>query len=550
MKGNFNHTLDLTRFILRRERIISTVWIAILVVFSVFLAPGIDTMFPDQEARLTLAQIYDNPLMVSMMGPVYGLDNPDTFSAGAMYSGLMLTWLILTVALMNVFFVVRHTRADEERGRSEVVRSMPVGRLANINATMISAAVINMVLGLLTGIGIALTGVEGMGWGGSMLYGVVLGVSGLAFAAITALFCQLSTSSSGASAMSGIAIGVFYMIRALGDAQYNDVISCLSPLGLATRSQIYVNNYIWPTLVLLLVTIVISAVAYKLNTMRDLGQGFIAAKPGRAEAPRSLQTPFGLSWRLLRTALISWIIVMFMLGASYGSIMGDLPNFIGDSPEYLQLIGIPQSVLDSMTDAEKAGVIVRYFGVFITIMMTLVSIIPILSAAMRPRKEEHEGRAEHIIARVVPRWKYLCGYVTLAFAASVLLQFAMGLGLYLSTDAMTEVNPFDFGELMQAYFSFLPAMWVMIGFAVFVIGLLPKISGIVWGAFGYVAFVSFIGSAMDLPEWMYAISPLHHIPRIPLEDFAVAPLIILTAVALVLTCAGFIFYNRRDTLTA
>jgi ABC-2 type transport system permease protein len=172
MHGYFDNSLKLTRFILRRDRLTIILWVVILVAFSALLAPGMNAMFPDQEARLTVANIYDNPLMVSMMGPVYGLDNPETFNAGAMYSGFMLIWVILAVALMNLFFVVRHTRADEERGRSEVVRSLPVGRLANLNATMISAAIINTALALLTGVGIAVTGVEGMDWGGSMLYGV------------------------------------------------------------------------------------------------------------------------------------------------------------------------------------------------------------------------------------------------------------------------------------------------------------------------------------------------------------------------------------------
>ncbi|MCL2677551.1 MAG: hypothetical protein FWE85_00680 [Clostridiales bacterium] len=288
MQGTFDNSLKLTRAVLRRDRLSITIWLVLLVAFSVFLAPGIDAMFPDEEARLTVAQIYDNPIMVSMMGPIYGVGSPDNLSAGAIYSGFMLLWVIIAVALMNIFFVVRHTRADEERGRAEVVRSLPVGRLANLNATMISSVIINATLALLTGAGIALTGVEGMGWGGSMLYGVVIGVSGLVFAAITALFCQLSASPSGASAYSGIALGVLYMVRALGDAQDNDVISCLSPLGLATRSQIYVNNYIWPALLLLLLAVAVSAIAYKLNTIRDLGQGFIAAKPGRANAPASL----------------------------------------------------------------------------------------------------------------------------------------------------------------------------------------------------------------------------------------------------------------------
>ena len=549
MHGYFDNTLKLARSILRRDRLTIIIWIVILAAFSIILAPGMDSMFPDAEARATVTQIYDNPIMVSMMGPIYGADTADGITSGAMYSGFMLLWVIIAVALMNIFFVVRHTRADEERGRAEVVRSLPVGRLANLNATMISALLINTALALLTGVGIALTGVEGMGWDGSMLYGVVLGASGLVFAAITALFCQLSFNSSGASAYSGITLGVFYMIRALGDAQGNDFIACLSPLGLAQHSQIYVRNYLWPTLVLLLIAVVISAIAYKLNTIRDLGQGFIAAKPGRANAPRSLQSPFGLSWRLLRTTLISWIIVMFIMGVSYGSVLGDLPKFIGDSPEYLQLIGIPESVLDSMTDADKAGTIVTYFGSFITIMMTLASIVPILGAAMRVRAEEREGRAEHIIARVVPRWKHLCGFVTLAFAASAVLQFSMASGLYLATISTMEVNPFNLGDLMKAYFSFLPAMWVMIGFAVLIVGLFPKATGAIWGYFGFVVFTSFIGRTLSLPEWLYSLSPIHHVPLLPLEEFTVLPLVVLTAVAVALTVTGFIGYQKRDTLT-
>ena len=550
LHGYFDTSLKLTRSILRRDRLSIVIWVILLVIFSAVLAPGMDQMFPDEAARLTVAQIYSNPIIVSMMGPMYGMDTTGSFTAGAMYSGFMLLWVILAVAVMNIFFVVRHTRADEERGRTEVVRSLPVGRLANLNATMISAAIVNAVLALLTGLGIAAAGVQGMGFGGSMLYGAVLGVFGLVFAAIAALFCQLSASSAGASALSGITLGVFYMIRAAGDAQGNDLISCLSPLGLAQRSEIYVNNYIWPTLVLLLLTAVISAIAYRLNTIRDLGQGFIAAKPGRSEAARSLRSPFGLSWRLLRTALISWIIVMFLLAGSYGSVIGDLPAFIGDSPEYLQIIGIPEDVLNTMTDADKAGTIVTYFGAFITIMMTLVSIVPALNAAMRPRIEEREGRAEHIIARVVPRWKYLCGFVSLAFAASVLLQFAVASGLYLVTDSLLEVNPFAFGELMKAYFSFLPAIWVMIGFVVLIVGLFPKATGAVWGFYGFVAFTSFIGRVLGMPEWLNSLSPLHHVPRLPLEAFATAPLIMLTAIAAVLTTVGFFFYNRRDTLTS
>ena len=548
--GYFETAVKLTRSIFRRDRLSIILWVVLLACFSAVLAPGIDSMFPDEAARLTLAQIYDNPIMVSMMGPIFGVGQAEGFSSGAMYSGLILLWVALAAAVMNIFFVVRHTRADEERGRAEVVRSLPVGRLAGLHAAMVSSVIVNAALALLTGVGIAAFGVPGMGLGGSVLYGAAIGATGLVYAAIAALFCQLSSSSSGASALSGIVLGISYLLRAAGDVRGSHFIACLSPLGLAQRSQVYVKNYVWPIITLLLLAAAISAAAYKLNTVRDLGQGFIAAKPGRAEAGRRMRSSLGLSWRLMRTALVSWVVVMFLLSGSYGTVIGDLPGFIGDSPDYLQIIGIPESLVNSMSDADKAGVIVTYFGAFIAMMMTLVGIVPVITTAMRPRIEEREGRAEHVIARAVPRRKYIGGYLLLAFSASVLIQFAVASGLYLVTNSLSEVRLFAFGDLVRAYAVYLPAIWVMIGLVTFLVGRFPKATGAAWGYFGFVAFTSFIGGMLDLPPWLNSLSLFHYIPRLPLEAFAAAPLIFLTVLAVILTSAGILFYGRRDTLTA
>jgi ABC-2 type transport system permease protein len=547
-KGNFDHTLDLTRFILRRERVTSVIWILLLVVFTMVLAPGMSAMFPDADARNNFAESFNNPLMVSMMGPIYGADN---YTPGAMYGGLMLLWYIIAVGIMNIFFVIRHSRADEERGRAEVVRSLPVGRLAGIHAVMLAVVFVNAALGLLTGLGLAVMGVETIDFAGSMVYGLATFSAGLIFAAISALFAQLSSSTGGAIGLSTLALGVSYMIRAAGDAQtpVNDYISCLSPLGLAQRSQVFVENRIWPSLTIIAGAVVISAIAYKLCAMRDLGQGFIPARPGRRDAGGYLGSSFGLSWRLLRTPIIVWVLVLFALGASYGSVVADIDGFIGDSPEYLQVIGIPEEVIEFMTDAEKAKVIVEYFGMFVTVMMTLICFVPSINAAMKARAEEKDHRAEHILSRSVGRVKYLSGYVIWAFVSSVLMQLSTAAGLYFTTEAVTEVNPFAPGDLFTAFLAYLPAAWVMIGAAVFMIGLLPKAAGALWGFYGFVAFTSFIGGMLDLPNWLNSLSPMHHIPRIPLEELTLLPLAVLTVIAAALTAAGLVFYGKRDMLT-
>ena len=544
---NFSNTSRLMKLIFRRERVISAIWIVALVLFSIAIAPAIGAMFPDDAGRTQFAESFNNPIMIAMMGPIYGSDN---YTVGAMYGGVLLLYFVIAVAVMNIFFVVRHTRADEERGRAEVVRALPTGRLANINATMLSALALNAVLALLIGFGIAALRIESMSIEGCMVYGAASGAAGLVFAAIAALFSQLSSNSSSANGMSFAALGLFYMIRAAGDMQGSDLISCASPLGLVLRSQTFVENRLIPSVALLLEAVVISAVAYKLNAMRDLGQGFISAKPGRVVARRTLLSPVGLAWRLLRTMIITWFVVMFVLGASYGTVIADIEAFVGDSPEYLQVLGIPSEIAETMTDAYKSKIIVDYFGMFVTSIMSIVCMVPVLNAAMKARGEEREGRAEHIVSKSVSRSKYLSGYVLFAYIGSVMIQAATAAGLYVSTASATgEANPFTLGGLMESFFVYLPAVWVMIGVGVLVIGLIPKATGVVWGLFGFVAFMSFLGQMPGLlPEWLSKVSPMTHIPRLPLDDVAAAPLIILSAVAVVLTASGFAFYSKRDTV--
>jgi len=551
--GDFNNTGTLIKFIFRRERFISVMWIAILVLFTVGVAPAMENMFPDATSRDAFAASVNNPVMVAMMGPVYGASN---YTSGAMYTGMMLLWYSMAVAIMNIFFVVRHTRADEQAGRVEVVRSLPTGRLANLNATMISAFILNLILGLLTGFGLAALGLEGMDFAGSMAYGLATMAIGVVFASIAALFSQLSANAGGATGMSFMSMGAFYAIRAAGDMQGSEIISCISPLGLVLRTQAYIENNVWPALVMILTAIVLSLIAYKLNSIRDLGQGFIASRPGRATASASLLSSFGLAWRLLRTPLIVWAIIMFSLGASYASVIGNIDALIGDSTEYMQVIGVPVDQLATMSAADQAKLIVNSFGIFVTLMMTLVCIVPVLNAILKARSEEQEGRTENVLTRAVPRCKYLAGYVVLAYITSVVIQFLTAIGLYGTAAYMAgSENPFTFSELMASYFAFLPALWIMIAFAVLIVGLLPRLTGIVWGYFGVVVFLSFIGRLVvpDNMSWIMNITPFQHVSQpVPSTDsfsnFTIdfTPLIIMTGIAAVLTIAGFISYRKRD----
>jgi ABC-2 type transport system permease protein len=562
-KGNFDHSLDLVRFILRRERAVSLIWILSIVLSAMGLAAGMASQF-DGASRQALAATLSNPAMIAMMGPVVGVED---FTLGAMYTTTMLLWTALAVGVMNIVFVVRHTRADEERGRLEVVRSLPVGRLSNLNAVMAAALIINTALAVLTGLGLAAAGDTSMGLGPSMLFGALLGVCGISFAAVTALFAQLSSNSRGALGLSFLAMGVFYMLRAAGDME-RSAVSLFSPLGLILRAEAYAENFWWPVWVLLGLSAVIAAAAYKLNAIRDIDRGFIAEKPGRKEAPKSLRTSFGLSLRLLKTPLIIWAALMFSLGASYGTVLADIEAFIEETPFYAQLMYGPfidaseLSALEPGSEAFaaeldrqiKLGMEERppatMFATMVNAIMALVCLVPMLMFALKLRGEEKDGRSEHILTRSVSRCKYLAGFTAIAFASSVILQLATPLGLYpVALSVLSGPGDLRLGLLLQANLVYLPALWVMIGLAVLLTGLLPKLTGLLWGFYGLLFIVTLMGRIPGvLPEWFNKLSPFSYVPQLPVDEINYAALATLTVIAAVLTALGFLFYRKRDML--
>jgi len=142
----FTGTLALTRFILRRDRIRILIWIGSIVVLAALTVAGIKGLFPTQAALdQTAAATQHNSAAIAFNGPAQGLNSVGgqvAFQFGA--GGMVL------VALMSFFMVGRLTRGEEEAGRLELVRSLPVGIHANTLAAALTVAAMNVAVGSLT----------------------------------------------------------------------------------------------------------------------------------------------------------------------------------------------------------------------------------------------------------------------------------------------------------------------------------------------------------------------------------------------------------------
>ncbi len=360
-------------------------------------------------------------------------------------------------------------------------------------------------------------------------------VSGFFFAAITALFAQLAESSRGTMGLSFASLGFFYLLRAIGDVG-NETLSLISPLGLVIRAEVYVNNYWWPVLLTFGLALIITAIAYYLHSLRDLEAGFIPSRPGRIRASKFLQGPLGLTTRLQRTAILGWFGGMFILGASYGSVLGDLET-------YLEAMELIQAALP---DVEGFSLTEQFLPMLMAVI-SMVATIPVLLMALKVRTEETKNRMEHLLARAVSRSRIMGSSLILSLIVGFLVLFLGAIGLW-SAGAATMDDPLAFGKIMNATLVYFPAIIVMIGFSLLLVGFFPRATVGAWWYLAYSFFVVYMGSLLQIPDFLAKLTPFGYIPQYPVEEIKIINLILLAIVGVILMVGGFWGYNRRDIL--
>src|SRR5688572_30590581 len=140
----FTNSLKLVRFILRRDRISLPIWLMSIIISTSLIPLMYDGMYSTEAEIQAATVLMDNPAIIAISGPGYGLVN-NLYTIGTMTAHEMLLIMVIVTAIMNIFFVARHTRTDEELGRLELVHSLPVGSLSNLCSTLIVAVIMNVI---------------------------------------------------------------------------------------------------------------------------------------------------------------------------------------------------------------------------------------------------------------------------------------------------------------------------------------------------------------------------------------------------------------------
>ena len=413
-------TLRLTRFVLRRDRVRLTVWLVALIGFLVISGASLPPVYPDQAAIDSYVRLFgDNPALIAFAGPGYGFDDPNI---GVILVNETQLWGMIAIALMSIFLLNRHTRAEEDDERTDLLRASVVGRHAPSAAAMGVVSAANVVVGVGCAIGfIALD----YPVAGSIALAGSFTVVGLVFVGVTAVAAQVASTGRATLGLASIVLGVAFAVRALGDIGDN-ALRWLSPIGWAQKVRAFAGEQWWALGLCLALALALAVLGFWLSTRRDPGSGLVPTRPGPAHGSALLGRPLGLAVRLQRASVLGWTLGVLAVGVVYGSIGDEIEAMVEENPTMADFMA---QAGGSLTDS--------YFATSLSMLGILTAGFAIASV-LRLRTEEGDGRAESVLAGPVARSRWAAGHLTVAAAGSALVMAAAGLGVGVAYAAIVD----------------------------------------------------------------------------------------------------------------
>jgi ABC-2 type transport system permease protein len=518
------------RLALRRDRILIPAWTLGIAGMATMSAQATVGLYPDLPQRVQAAEVVNgSAAMIALYGRIY-----DPTSLGELSMFKLTAFGAAIIGVVFAYLAVRHTRAEEEAGRLELVGATVVGRAAPLAAAMAVVAITAGALALLTGLGLW---VAGLPLAGSLAFGAAWGTTGLLFGAVGAVAAQLATTARAATGLALVALAVAYVARAAGDLaeQAPGWASWLSPIGWTQQVRAFSGTR-WEILVLpLLATAVLVPVAFVLRSRRDLGAGLLPDRPGPAQG--RLGGAWGLAARLQRPALLGWAAGVLVMGVVLGSVADSVEGFLDSAAmrDIIAALGGEGALVDMFLAAELGFVGAALAGAGIAAVRWL----PL---------EEASGRAEVLLATATDRRSWALGHAVVAMLGVAVLVLLAGLAIGIGY-ALAVGDPGAVLRLAGAAATRIPAALVMVGIAVAIWGIWPRGGWLAWALF--VAFLALgeFGTLWGVPNPVMNLSPFRHSPMVPGPDPSFGALPVLLAVAVGLVALGVWRFGRRDVST-
>lgn len=519
------------RLALRRNWIFWLCWIIGLSILMPMTAQQYDTIIPPgTDPRATIEPLRSNPSMLALLGPAF-----DLYSKGGFIFWRVGGFCSMFAGMMAGFGIIRATRAEEEEGRLELVRSGVVGRHAPLAAGLLLGLAGSLLLGLVSAGLLAATGV---GTRGSLAAGLALAVEGLVFTGLGAVVAQVFESARTVRYWTlGALWGGMFVTRMMVDGGGNSVPGWLRwavPMEWGMLIRPFSDERWWVALLPLGLFVACAALAFRLESARDHGAGLVQARPGRGQAAHWLSGPVGLAWRLQRGGIIGWTLGITLSALGCGSIVAQMEKSLAANPQMGELL-------------QKMGGSSNLFVAFYVAMLGILGTVTAIFAATvlnRLRAEEVKGRTEPVLATATSRTRYALSHLWLAFVFPTLAFVLVG-ALLPVAQAQRDGDWSLVGTYTRSALALLPGLWLVLGLAMALVGWLPRFTGLVWAVLGWTLFATWFSVLFEVPAWLTRVHPWGHLAHLPRDPIDWTAFWVELVLAVMLVVLGLVGYRRR-----
>lgn len=510
---------EIVRLILRRDRWPLLAFVVLLPLLAAGVAAGSGAAYPTDADRVALVgEVAANPALLAMRGPVFA-PTPGGLVAQGFTSGVLVT------AVVGLLLVVRHTRAEEQAGRRELLGSTAVGRHAPLAAALVVVGAANLVLAAVTAVLLCAAGLPAAG---SIALGLVLAAGGIVFACAGAVTAQIAEGAGAARGLGLLVVAGTFAVAGVA-AVTDPVVGWWSPFGWARYVRSYTGEQWWVFALFAVLAGALAVAAFALSARRDVGAGMVAPRRGPAVATPSLRTPLALAWRVHRGAVLSWSVASVLLGTFVGAAMRSVGGLL-DTPAFRELAA-----------GLGAGTPAALFFGLILYVSTQVAAFFVVSSMLQVRGEETGGLADLILSGPVARPRWASAHLVVTVVGTVVVLAGFGLSAGLGYGAPLSV--------LATTMAYLPACLLFAGLALALFGWVPRLAvPVTYGVLGLTIALDFLAEFRVIERATLArISPFAGTGNPLGAGAGVFPaLLVIGVLAVGLAAAGFVGLRRRD----
>ncbi|GAA1456710.1 ABC transporter permease [Williamsia maris] len=520
----------LTRLAVRRERFTAPLGVVALPVLVIVTGASMAALYASPGARAEVRSgAASNVAFRLLLGPL----GSDTTIAS------ITTWrvglfLLLVAGVLASVLITRNTRAQEESGQLEIIRSGAVGPAAPMLVAVAIATVAGVATGCVMATATAAIGAPGEA---AAAVGVQYCVVSLAVIGIAAVANQLAATARTATAVAVSVLVGGYILRGVADVVDGaGWLRWVSPLGWGELIDPFGRRDPVPVVLCVALFVVGVVGAAMIAMRRDLGAGIRSRREGPAGSTR-LGSVGALTARVSGPAIVPWVSAV----AVYCLLLGFLVSSVGD------LVPDGGGVADVVRDLGGGGALARSVMTAVLGFVGVIAGLAAVAVVVRARGDEAAGRTEQVLAGAVSRTRWFASVAVASLGTAVVVVAGAALAIVAGHSISSGVSTSPTaGEVMAAGAVQIPGSVALAAVVVAAYGWGSRWVPLGWVAVLGDAVLAQFGSLLGLPTWVRDIAPHAHVVATAPEAVSISTTLLTLAGAAVLIAFGWWGFRRRD----